>query len=506
MPNVEYVAEELSAVLPQYDLITDCIAGGFAVKAKGTKYLPMPNATDQSPENLDRYSAYKLRAQFYNVAQRTLNGFVGQIFAREPNAKVPSLLDTLVADVDGAGVTLAQQAKTAAANVLAKGRAGLYVDYPNTQGRPATIAEVQAGNIRPTILLYRPEAVINWRTKARGSKSILSLVVLAERYLYDDDGFEPIYKDQWRVLRLVPGLNGNTDKFVVELYDETNKDVPREVFFPTDARGNPLDEIPFLFLGAEKNDPSVEPPPMFAICDLNIGHYRNSADHEENLYQCGQATPVIAGLTEEWAKNVLGGKVMLGARAAVLLPEGGSMELLQTEERSAILAELEHKEKQMVALGAKLVEQKQVQRTATEASQDEAAESSTLSSVAKNVGSGYKWALEWAAIFVGLSDRTAATPGTGSAIEFDLNTEFDLTQLTPEERKTLLAEWQANAITLEEYRDNLLRAGVATMPLEEFRAQIEKEAAEALERSAAETERMAQAENAGNPNPPPGAE
>lgn len=501
MPNVEYVAEELSAVIPQYDLITDCIAGGFAIKAKGTKYLPMPNATDQSPENTERYNAYKLRAQFYNVAQRTLNGFVGQIFAREPNAKVPPLLDVLIADIDGAGVTLAQQAKTAAANVLAKGRAGLYVDYPNTEGKPATVAEVKAGNIRPTINLYRPEAVINWRTKARGAKSILSLVVLAERALDTDDGFEPKFKDQWRVLRLTPD-----DKFVVELYDETNRDIPREIYFPTDSKGANLDEIPFLFLGAEKNDPSVEAPPMFALCDLNVGHYRNSADHEENLYQCGQATPVISGLTEEWAKNVLGGKVMLGARAAVMLPTGGEMTLLQTEERSAILAEMEHKERQMIALGAKLVEQKQVQRTATEASQEEAAESSTLSSVAKNISAGYKWALEWAAIFVGLSDRTATTPGTKGAIEFDLNTEFDLTQLTPEERKTLLAEWQANAITLEEYRDNLLRAGVATLPLEEFRTQIEKEAAEALERSAAETERMAAAETKGSGGPTPPAE
>ena len=57
----------------------------------------------------------------------------------------------------------------------------------------------------------------------------------------------------------------------------------------------------------------------------------------------------------------------------------------------------------MVALGAKLVEQKQVQRTATEAAIDDAAETSVLGSCVRNVEAAYRWALQVCCDFVGAS-------------------------------------------------------------------------------------------------------
>ena len=495
MAKPDYVLPALRDMLPQYELINDAIAGSVAVKGKTTKYLPHPTPDDTtSVAALNRYNAYITRAVFYNVAQRTLSGLVGQIFSRDPVAKVPALLDIVVNDVDGAGVTLDQSAKECAKFVLSCGRAGVYVDYPETDGKAASVADVQAGHIRPTIALYRPEAVINWRTISRGAKKVYSLVVLVESYEKDDDGFETKYGTQWRVLRLVDGL------YVVEIYRDDAPETVWQTYNPTDAKGNRLDEIPFLFVGVTKNDSEIDLPPMFAICDLNIAHYRNSADYEEHCFITAQGTPVLTGLTEEWVKEVLNGTVVLGSRAAVPLPVGGDAKLLQAEERNALNTAMEAKEKQMKALGAKLVEEKSVQRTATEASQDEASETSVLSATAKNVAGAYKWALEWAAIFVGLKDRTAARTDTSSAIEYDLNTEFDLAKMTSEEIKTVLALWQGELITEEEARDNLTRAGVATLAYEDFAAQIEKERVAALDRMAAET--AAQTPPA-DPNAPP---
>lgn len=449
--SANYIHPELYEVLDQYTLISDCVKGSKTVKAKGTLYLPDPDS-DQPLATVGtntRYLGYRQRAVFYNVAQRTLEGLIGQIFLRNPNIDVPDSLNIVKADVDGAGVTAIQQAKSACEYTLSHSRAGLYVDYPKTEGA-TTRADLASGNIRPTIALYHPEKIRNWDYIKVGAKQKLSLVVLDENYNAETENrFERKIQVQQRCLILENG------QYRVEIWRD---DDLHETLNPVGPNGEPLDEIPFTFIGVKANDGKIEPPAMFALCDLNVSHYRNSADHEEMLFICGQATPVASGLTAEWAEQV--GTIKLGSRNGVLLPVGGEFNLVQAEERSAISVEMLAKEKRMVALGAKLVEEKQVQRTATEASQDEAAETSVLSSVAKNVGSAYKFAFEWCAYLSGLGDRTSVEGD--SKITFDLNSEFDLVQLSPEERKQLMAEWQAGIITDKEMRDSLVRAGIAT--------------------------------------------
>src|SRR5690606_21311999 len=78
--NVEFQREELTALIPAYELIRDCIAGSRAIKKRGDIYLPRPNAADKSADNLARYDAYITRAMFYNVTRRTLAGLTGQVF------------------------------------------------------------------------------------------------------------------------------------------------------------------------------------------------------------------------------------------------------------------------------------------------------------------------------------------------------------------------------------------------------------------------------------------
>lgn len=464
--SADFIHPELVEVQDQYQLISDCIKGAKAVKSRGTLYLPDPDSS--LPSNLigfnARYDSYKHRANFYNVAQRTLEGLIGQIFLRNPNIDVPNRLNIVKADVDGAGVTAVQQAKLACEYVLGHSRAGLYIDYPKTEGRQTTVADLESGNVRPTIALYHPERIRNWDYIKVGAKSKLSLVVLDEDYRKEaGDRFTREIAIQQRCLILENGA------YRVEIWRDG---VLHETLVPQGPDGKPLDEIPFSFIGVKANDGKVEPPAMYALCDLNISHYRNSADHEEMLFICGQATPVASGLTQEWvdAMDARNGnaEIKLGSRSGILLPTDGKFELVQATEVDAISAEMERKEKRMVALGAKLVEEKQVQRTATEASQDEAAETSVLSSTAKNVGAAYKFAFEWCAYLVGLGDRTAIE--NDSAIVFDLNSEFDLVQLSSDERSQLMKEWQAGIITDREYRDSLTRAGIASEDFEEWEA------------------------------------
>ena len=478
MPNVAFIRPELSKLLPQYYLIRDCISGEPTIKGAKALYLPMPNAEDQSKENKARYDSYLKRAVFYNVTRRTLNGLVGQVFMRDPVVKVPSLLNPVIENASGTGVSLTQQSKKMLSLTLAYSRAGLLVDYPEVPEGGATIADLEAGRVRPTITTYSPQEIINWRLTERGAEEILSLVVLAESYTFADDGFEMKNAAQFRVLKL--DENG---EYVMEVWSEPQPSAwdgsktPKgnfqlsKVLRPRGADGLPLREIPFSFVGSENNDPQPDNPNLYDLASINVAHYRNSADYEESCFIVGQPTPVLTGLTEEWVKDVLKGTVAFGSRGGIPLPVGGDAKLLQATENTMIKEAMEAKERQMVALGAKLVEQKQVQRTAFESKVEATSEGSTLSSTAKNVQAAYVWALKWCAKFVGVPD---------TAITFELNTDFDIARMTPEERAQAIKEWQGGAITFEEMRAVLRKSGTATEEDEQAKTKIAAETAAAM--------------------------
>jgi len=460
MPNVAFTRLELTRLLPQYRLIRDALSGETTVKAETTKYLPMPNAADTSPENKARYDAYLNRAVFYNVTRRTLFGLVGQVFMRDPVIEVPSLLKPLVANATGSGVNLTQLAKKAMSINLAFSRGGIFIDYPVTNGTGASIKELEEGLIRPTLFVYTPDTIVNWRMTDRGAEEVLSLVVIYETWCVLDDGFEMTNAGQFRVLRL--DENG---EYIHEVWREaipTKTDginvkkgdfQQHSIYKPTDSNGVRLNRIPFMFFGSENNDSSPDNPNFYDLASLNMAHYRNSADYEESCFIVGQPTPVLTGLTEEWVTGVLKGSVNFGSRGGIPLPVGATASLLQAQSNTMIKEAMDTKERQMIALGAKLVEQKEVQRTATEAQIEATSEGSSLSTAAKNVSAVFEWALKWAARWVGQPD---------TAVKFELNTDFDISQMTPEERREVVEEWQKGAITFEEMRTSLRKTGVAT--------------------------------------------
>lgn len=451
-PNVSYVRPEVAAAMDRWTLINDAVIGQDAIKEKEDDYLPIPDSDVEGKAADIRYQNYLMRAVYYNVTGRTLGGLVGQVFSRDSIIEMPAAIKSFVADVAGDGVGIEQQAKKTLERVLSLGRAGLLADFPRTT-EAVTKEQEASGEIRPIIKSYRPENVINWRTKRVGAKVKLSLVVLVETSDVADDGFETKTVVAYRVLRL-----NDANEYTVQVYvedKENGKDILREegdLVTPTKANGKPFDFIPFQFVGAENNDATIDAAPLYALATLNVAHYRNSADFEDSCFVSGQPTPVFSGLTEEWVKTVMKGKVYIGSRGGVMLPKGGSALLLQANPNNMPMVAMEHKEKQMVALGAKLVEERTIRRTATEAKQDEASETSILSSATKNVTSAYKEVIGWTLLFV-------SSPG---AFEFVLNSDFDLSNMTPAERQQLVMEWQSEAITWGEMRAALKRTRIAT--------------------------------------------
>lgn len=462
-PQVDYVLPEVVLALPLWATVRDCLDGQAAIKKKGINYVPMPNPTDTSPENIARYDSYLLRGIFANFTSRTLQGMTGTVFSKDAEAVLPRELEIMHEDVDGGSVTMDQQAKKVLSDVIGVGRCGLLTDYPVTEAVTSR-RQVLNGEIRPTLQFYFAENIINWRTTVVNGLRKTTLVVLLEKYTIRDDGFKAEFGDQYRVLRLENSV------YTSQVFTKGKSGIfePGPLLTPKQASGKPFDYIPFEFIGSENNDPGIDASPLLDLANLNIGHFRNSCDFEEMVFMLGQPTPVFTGLSKDWVDTVLQGRVILGSNVAVSLPEGADAKLLQITESSLAKEAMEHKERQAVALGARLVQNQSVQRTAKEAGMEEASETSLLLSSAKNVNSAYANALRSAALFAGAT--------VTDDIGYKLNTDFDILRLDAPGRAQLLAEWQRGILTFSEYRSILRRAGVATLDDEKAQEELDAEA------------------------------
>ena len=95
--------------LPRWQLGRDCVEGSSAIKeakategaestgglynVAGSRYLPPPNVSDNSQENLNRYAAYKQRASFVNFTGHTKDGFTGMIGRKKSTIDLDQSID-----------------------------------------------------------------------------------------------------------------------------------------------------------------------------------------------------------------------------------------------------------------------------------------------------------------------------------------------------------------------------------------------------------------------------
>ncbi|WP_051076910.1 DUF4055 domain-containing protein [Faucicola boevrei] len=233
-----------------------------------------------------------------------------------------------------------------------------------------TKAQMQQLGLRPTIKLYEPENIINWRVENINNQAKLTLVVIRESYIKKDDGFKAEYGEQLTVLRLQNGVATS------EIYQKDGiwRSMAKAVI--TDSTGKAFDTLPFTFFGADDNDETLDDAPLYDLAVLNLAHYRNSADYEESNFIAGQPTLFITGLTESWYHDVIkdGNPIRLGSRSANLLGSGSNAFLLQATANSGLREAMTDKKEQMIALGAKLVEPNNINKTATQAQSDNASE------------------------------------------------------------------------------------------------------------------------------------
>lgn len=463
--DVTFERDEYSATAARWKLVEVAKQGQAAVKSAGVTYLPRPNPSDESKEADDRYNNYLARAVYYNAVGRTIQGLVGAVFKEVPSLEVPPDLQYVQTDIDGAGVSIYQQSQGALEDVLTAGRVGLMVDMPSTRGA-TTRAQQAAQGIMARCHTYSASNIINWRTETIGGRQMLTLVVLYETHeAPTGDGFGYEVEPQYRALRLMDG------RYTVQVWRKEKSGAwsAVEQYQPTDGSGVPWREIPFMFVGSVNNDPSIDPIPLYDMAVINLAHYRNSADYEDSVFFCGQVQPWMSGLDESWVEMLKKEGIVVGSRQILPLPTGGAFGYEQAQPNTLVKEAMDQKERQMIALGARLIERGQAVKTATEAQGENEAEHSVLSLAAQNVSEAYTKALEWMGRFLSVTGEVAYT----------LSQEYGFERMTAQERAQLLMEWQSGLIAKKDARDALRKSGTLDPERtdEEIDAEIESETA-----------------------------
>lgn len=451
---------------PQYALYSpvwtktrDAVKGAVCVKDKKHTYLPVPDAEthdDRLGSETLRYKQYIKRAVFTNFTGRTKNALVGAAFRKEMKYELPESVQYLIDDATGDGLGIEQLAKDELANILETGRSLLLVDYPQVS-EELSAEDVQRLQLRPSIVPYTAEQVINWKTEAVAGRKLLTMVVLAESYIEDDDEFGHESEVQQRVLRLTPeGYSQQIYREGLPIGEET---------YPTKSDGSRWDVIPAVFVGSKNNDSTIDDAPLADIADVNIAHYRNSADYEESCFITGQPTLFITHSLspEQWYDYNPEG-IKLGSRAGHVLGETGSATLLQPNANNLVLEAMKAKESQMVAIGARIVTDRGGNETAEGARIRFASENSVLGDIVGNLSSALSQAVQWCMMFVGGEQE----------FSIEINREFYDKSVDPQLIMSMVQLMDRQIISDQDIFDRLRAAGIieGSRTLEDVREEL----------------------------------
>lgn len=394
-------------------------------------------------EEQDQYYHRVEKAIYTNYTGRTREGLKGAIFRLPPRIELPPDMEFMRDNADGAGQSLTQVAKLAADEIMETGRFGMLADYPMVD-EDLTVEQVRRMGLQPHIATYTAESIINWHVHVKNGRKHLGMLVLKENSPVHYDEFTWDYVDRYRVLR----MNEN-QQYTQQLYDESGDAITDEIVI-RGSSGQPFDYIPFHFIGSRDNLPDIDEPILYDIARVNIGHFRNSADQENNLSVHGGGTLVVStDMSPEAFQAANPGGITVGENAGLILSEGGKAELLQLGSASAIGAEMAHKEQMMVQIGAKIIT-KTGQRTAEEARMQATSENSMLDTMVGNINEAFTKVLY---------DCRAFISPTDADIVFALNDDFWQDSIAPQEIMAMIQGNDAGVMPKIDIVRRLMDAG-----------------------------------------------
>lgn len=426
---------------PIWQKCRDFSAGQDKVMKEGEAYLP--KIEDQKP---DAYTKYLKSGYLYNATGRARQGFVGMVMRKEPDINVPAALQSIVDDIDQEGTSLIEMAEELVREELTVARAGILVDYPDEDTTNLSEAEAEQLNLRPYAVEYKAEDILFVRTdRVQNVSKPVHIRLKETEEVEGDEEFETKQVERVRVLELVSDAEGFEGTYVYrqrvfEKHENEDWDEKGEPYIPK-INGEPLNEIPFVFVGNDK----FREPHILDLVNANLQHYIQTADYNAGLKWTTRPQPYITGEN----KDNLIGVDSLGTGSLWIIPnpeaEVGMLEYQGTG-LTAVEKKLDKLEEHMATLGARMIApEKRMSETAEVHTIKRQGENSALSTTSKHVSTALTKVLEWCARWIGASEDVSCI----------LNTDFIPVNMTTQEIKELWQAYLAGAITLDDLLWNL---------------------------------------------------
>lgn len=446
----------------------DVLAGEEAVKVAGTIYLPK-----MSRMTHDEYEAYKMRALFYGASQRTVQGLMGSILRKPPIVYSPDdatekKLQSLLSNISQTGINLHGFTREIVSEVLSTGRVGILVDSP--PANPNLLDPV------PYARMYSAEEIINWRIHFEGGVPIVDQIVLLEVASMPTTGGWGIEQVvQYRELTLNDDGSYVQRVWVIDApVTEKDPPVPRmiEEIVPT-RRGQPMTRLPFFFCSASNTKPDVDRPPLLDLFNVNLSHYRSSADLEHGRHYTALPTPVVTGVDDD--DGGAPPSLEIGSSTAWLLPNGATAKMLEFNGQGLKHLEnaLKEKAELMTNLGARMLESSSKSSETAEALRlRQAGDFASMNTISDTVGATLTSVVNLMAWWSGVT-KQQSTDG----LFVELNKDYFESRLTPAMLTALVQAWQSGAMGFKDLYENLVRGETIdpTRSYDEVMAEVTQE-------------------------------
>lgn len=428
LPALGPTHPDYDAMAPTWRKLRDVYAGRDALIRGGTRYLPQPTRMDDA-----RYAEYVSRPKWFGATKRTVQAFEGLAFRQPMALQVPTSLTPHLARVTSSGVSLQGLAKLAFRETLLMGRYGLLVD-------------MGANGERPFWAGYPAESILDWDEDVIDGQQRVTRVVLVETTWGRTASGAKVPQQQRRILELV-------DRVYLQRIEQLSDTgvVVGGVDVVTARQRRPLDFLPFVFVGTNDLEPSLELSALNDLVDTNLAYWRHSADYEWSLHLTASPTPWVTGhdaALDIGPDGTVETELILGSDTAIMLREAdakiGILEF-QGHGLEPIRQALTDDKLEMASLGARLLEgQPTTDETLGAAQMRQIGDTSVLMALAGTLSTALTQLLRYHAFWFG----AASTPDDPK-ITCMLPTNFSTARLEPQLLAGLMAAVQAGLLSHE---------------------------------------------------------
>ena len=396
-----------------------CVGGTQAFRENSGELLPIEPKEDEAAWNR-RVSHAVLSPFTTRIAEQAAGLILRKPIQLEPqqeDGQVDPYWEDFKDNVDGYGTDLDSYARKLVLSSILFGHAATIVDYPTTEPAPNLAVERQLG-LRPYFIEVDAANILGWRKAGDSPIAPVGQVRINEYVTQDLGAFGDEVIRQIRVLE--PGR-----------YQLWRKGENGWALYQEGATS--LDVIPMAVTYSNKLGELMSKPPLLPIANLNILHAQRQADLQHSLHVA--ALPILCLKSFDDTDNEIG----LSANSAILMGAEGDAFYVEPassafQSQQDFISELEHQMQNLgmstlfaQKMGAETAESKQISRSDSD---------SLLSIVSKDLQASLQVAFDLAAQFAGVE-----------APSIQVNRDFDLQTLDPQQITQYMGLWQNGAIT-----------------------------------------------------------